>query len=86
MLLKVEQNIVIGSIVDEDGCVFTCRRQFRSIVRVFEIPDFVRVVFKIQNSFSRKVFSLAVVVKVKRGRVGGIVVQAIIDPAVFDLV
>lgn len=86
MILKVVQDVVSRSVVDEDGSVFTCRRQFCPIVRVFEIPDFVRVVFKIQNSFRREVFSLAVMVEVKRRRVSGVVVETVVDPTVLDLV
>ena len=75
-----------GHIVDDDGTIFPGCRQAGTIVREGEKPDLVRVVIQCDRGLQGKLIAVTHVFGVQRRGCQSVVVEAIGDLGVLDLI
>ena len=66
--------------------IFASSNQFGAVVRKLAIPYFVGVLGQVHNDVQREIISVAHVVRVERRRVGGIMIHAVVDLSVLDVI
>lgn len=86
MFCKSVDNAEIGCVIDEYIMVFASSNQLGAVVRKLAIPYFIGVLGQVHNDVQREIVSVAHVVRVERRRVGGIMINAVVDLSLLNVI
>jgi hypothetical protein len=86
MFRKSVDNAEICRVIDEHIMILTSSNEFGAVVRKLAIPYFIGVLGQVHSDVQREIVSVAHVVGVERRRVGGIMINAVVDLSPLDMI
>lgn len=86
MFRQSVDNAEICCVIYEYIMILASSNQFGAVVRKLAIPYFIGVLGQVHNDIQREIVSVAHVVGVERRRVGGIMINAVVDLSLLDVI
>jgi hypothetical protein len=86
MIIQTVKYSKVTGVVNQHGAVLACSDQLRAIMRKLAVPDFVGVLSEIVGDLQWEVVSVTHVVRVKRWWISSVVVQTVVNLALFHVV